>query len=124
MRRALVMMLVLPVLAACGEADKAAPKVSEAPKAAAPAPAAVVPADFETACRDVVERMFGQTGDAVTFKAAGEGRADVSWAAPVDGGVLSFECQADGDRVGLFRDGRAMSVDVQMAAPAAKQEAR
>jgi hypothetical protein len=68
--------------------------------------------------------MFGQEGDAVASKAAGERAAEVSWRAPVDGGVLKFECRADGDGVGLFRDGQSMSVDVQMAAPAAKQEAR
>ena len=124
MRRALIMMLALPILAACGEAEKAAPQAPAAPEAAAPEPVPTTATDLEGACRDVVERMFGQTGDVVTFKAAGEGRAEVSWPAPVDGGVLSFECRADGDQVGLFRDGRAMSVDVQMAAPAAKQEAR
>ena len=124
MRRTLVMMLVLPVLAACGEAEKAASQAPAAPEAATPAPVPTTATDLEAACRDVVNRMFGQTGDAVTFKAAGEGRAEVSWPAPVDGGVLSFECRADGDRVGLFRDGREMSVDVQMAAPAAEQEAR
>lgn len=68
--------------------------------------------------------MYGQEGDAVVFTATGERTAQVSWRAPVDGGRLEFECRAEADGAGLFRDGQRMSVDVQMAAPAAKQEAR
>jgi hypothetical protein len=60
----------------------------------------------------------------VVFTATGERTAQVSWRAPVDGGRLAFECRAEADGAGLFRDGQPMSVDVQMAAPAAKQEAR
>ncbi len=114
------------LLSACGQPAETveAPEASSVTPTATPAPVPTTATDLEGACRDVVERMFGQTGEAVTFKAAGEGRAEVSWPAPVDGGVLSFECRADGDRVGLFREGRSMSVDVQMTAPAAKQEAR
>ena len=124
MRRSPALMLVLPTLAACGEADKAAPRASEAP-AARPVPVrAAVPVDLEAGCREEVRRAFGQEGAAVIFRAVGEGRAEVSWPAPVDGGVLSFECRADGDRAGLFRDGQPMSVNVQLAAPAANQEAR
>ncbi|WP_453977788.1 hypothetical protein [Brevundimonas sp. Marseille-Q4549] len=125
MRRFPTLMLVLPVLAACGEADKAAPQAAEAPKAVAPvAPVAAASADLEASCRQEVETLFGQSGGVVSYRPAGDGKAVVSWPAPVDGGVMSFECRTDGDRVGLFRDGRKMSVDVQMAAPAAKQEAR
>lgn len=131
MRLVAALLLILPTLAACGDGEKAAPQATSAPKAsataeveAAPVSKAVAPADLQSACRDVVNRMFGQEGDAVTFKANGEQAAEVSWRAPVDGGVLKFECRADGDGVGLFRDGQPMSVDVQMAAPAAKQEAR
>ncbi|VXB47885.1 hypothetical protein [Brevundimonas sp. G8] len=131
MRLVAALLLILPTLAACGDGEKAAPQATSAPKAsataeveAAPVSKAVAPADLQSACRDVVNRMFGQGGDAVTFKANGEQAAEVSWRAPVDGGVLKFECRADGDGVGLFRDGQPMSVDVQMAAPAAKQEAR
>ena len=126
MRRLPILMLILPVLAACGEAEKAAPQATEAPAAvAAPvAPVAAAPADLEAACRQEVETLFGQSGGVVSYRLVDDGKAEVSWPAPVDGGVLSFEGRTDGDRVGLFRDGRKMSVDVQMAAPAAKQEAR
>ena len=109
--------------------QKAAPEASTAPATAAPAEVAPVataaaPANLEAACRDVVNRMYGQEGDAVAFTATGERTAQVSWRAPVDGGRLEFECRAQADGAGLFRDGQPMSVDVQMAAPAAKQEAR
>jgi hypothetical protein len=129
MRLAVALLLTLPILAACGEGEKAAPEASTAPATAAPAdvaPAttAAAPANLEAACRDVVNRMYGQEGDAVVFTATGERTAQVSWRAPVDGGRLEFECRAEADGAGLFRDGQRMSVDVQMAAPAAKQEAR
>ena len=129
MRLAVALLLTLPILAACGEGEKAAPEASTAPATAAPAdvaPAttAAAPANLEAACRDVVNRMYGQEGDAVAFTATGERTAQVSWRAPVDGGRLEFECRAQADGAGLFRDGQPMSVDVQMAAPAAKQEAR
>jgi hypothetical protein len=129
MRLAVALLLTLPILAACGEGEKAAPEASTAPATAAPADVARVataaaPANLEAACRDVVNRMYGQEGDAVVFTATGERTAQVSWRAPVDGGRLEFECRAEADGAGLFRDGQRMSVDVQMAAPAAKQEAR
>jgi len=129
MRLAVALLLTLPILAACGEGEKAAPEASTAPATATPAEVAPVataaaPANLEAACRDVVNRMYGQEGDAVVFTATGERTAQVSWRAPVDGGRLEFECRAEADGAGLFRDGQRMSVDVQMAAPAAKQEAR
>jgi hypothetical protein len=129
MRLAVALLLTLPILAACGEGEKAAPEASTAPATPAPAEVAPVataaaPANLEAACRDVVNRMYGQEGDAVVFTATGERTAQVSWRAPVDGGRLEFECRAQADGAGLFRDGQRMSVDVQMAAPAAKQEAR
>lgn len=129
MRLAFALLLTLPILAACGEGEKAAPEASTAPATAAPAEVAPVataaaPANLEAACRDVVNRMYGQESDAVAFTATGESTAQVSWRAPVDGGRLEFECRAEADGAGLFRDGQRMSVDVQMAAPAAKQEAR
>lgn len=129
MRLAVALLLTLPILAACGDGEKAAPEASTAPATAAPAevaPAttAAAPANLEAACRDVVNRMYGQEGDAVVFTVTGERTAQVSWRAPVDGGRLEFECRAEADGAGLFRDGQPMSVDVQMAAPAAKQEAR
>ena len=129
MRLAVALLLTLPILAACGEGEKAAPEASTAPATAAPAEVAPVataaaPANLEAACRDVVNRMYGQESDAVAFTATGERTAQVSWRAPVDGGRLEFECRAEADGAGLFRDGQPMSVDVQMAAPAAKQEAR
>lgn len=129
MRLAVALLLTLPILAACGEGEKAAPEASTAPATAAPAEVAPVataaaPANLEAACRDVVNRMYGQEGDAVVFTATGERTAQVSWRAPVDGGRLEFECRAEADGADLFRDGQRMSVDVQMAAPAAKQEAR
>jgi len=129
MRLAVALLLTLPILAACGEGEKAAPEASTAPATAAPAEVvpvatAAAPANLEAACRDVVNRMYGQEGDAVVFTATGERTAQVSWRAPVDGGRLEFECRAEADGAGLFRDGQPMSVDVQMAAPAAKQEAR
>ena len=129
MRLAVALLLTLPILAACGEGEKVAPEASTALATAAPAEVAPVataaaPANLEAACRDVVNRMYGQEGDAVVFTATGERTAQVSWRAPVDGGRLEFECRAEADGAGLFRDGQPMSVDVQMAAPAAKQEAR
>ena len=129
MRLAVALLLTLPILAACGEGENAAPEASTASAKAAPAEVAPVataaaPANLEAACRDVVNRMYGQEGDAVAFIATGERTAQVSWRAPVDGGRLEFECRAQADGAGLFRDGQPMSVDVQMAAPAAKQEAR
>lgn len=129
MRLAVALLLTLPILAACGEGEKAAPEASAAPATPAPAEVAPVataaaPANLEAACRDVVNRMYGQEGDAVAFTATGERTAQVSWRAPVDGGRLEFECRAEADGADLFRDGQRLSVDVQMAAPAAKQEAR
>lgn len=129
MRLAVALLLTLPILAACGEGERAAPEASTAPATAAtaevtPVATAAPPANLEAACRDVVNRMYGQEGDAVVFTATGERTAQVSWRAPVDGGRLEFECRAEADGAGLFRDGQRMSVDVQMAAPAAKQEAR
>ncbi|MBB5770736.1 hypothetical protein HNP47_000705 [Brevundimonas vesicularis] len=129
MRLAVALLLTLPILAACGEGEKAAPEAPTAPATPTPAEVASVataaaPANLEAACRDVVNRMYGQEGDAVAFTATGERTAQVSWRAPVDGGRLEFECRAEADGAGLFRDGQRMSVDVQMAAPAAKQEAR
>lgn len=129
MRLAVALLLTLPILAACGEGERAAPEASTAPATAAtaevtPVATAAPPANLEAACRDVVNRMYGQEGDAVVFIATGERTAQVSWRAPVDGGRLEFECRAEADGAGLFRDGQRMSVDVQMAAPAAKQEAR
>ena len=131
MRLAVALLLTLPILAACGEGGRVAPEAPSAPEAAsaeaapvAAQAASAAPANLEAACRDVVNRMYGQEGDAVAFTAAGERTAQVSWRAPVDGGRLEFECRAQADGAGLFRDGQPMSVDVQMAAPAAKQEAR
>lgn len=129
MRLAVALLLTLPILAACGEGEKVAPEASAAPATAAPVEVAPVataaaPANLEAACRDMVNRMYGQEGDPVVFTATGERTAQVSWRAPVDGGRLEFECRAEADGAGLFRDGQRMSVDVQMAAPAAKQEAR
>jgi len=129
MRLAVALLLTLPILAACGEGEKAAPEASTklataTPAEVAPVATAAAPANLEAACRDVVNRMYGQEGDAVVFTATGERTAQVSWRAPVDGGRLEFECRAEADGADLFRDGQRMSVDVQMAAPAAKQEAR
>ncbi len=131
MRLAVALLLTLPILAACDEGGRVAPEAPPAPEAAsaeaepvAPEAASAAPANLEAACRDVVNRMYGQEGDAVVFTATGERTAQVSWRAPVDGGRLEFECRAQADGAGLFRDGQRMSVDVQMAAPAAKQEAR
>ena len=131
MRLAVALLLTLPILAACDEGGRVAPEAPPAPEAAsaeaapvAAQAASAAPADLEAACRDVVNRMYGQEGDAVAFTATGERTAQVSWRAPVDGGRLEFECRAEADGAGLFRDGQPMSVDVQMAAPAAKQEAR
>nr|WP_295237804.1 hypothetical protein [uncultured Brevundimonas sp.] len=131
MRLAVALLLTLPILAACGEGGRVAPEAPSAPEAAsaeaapvAAQAASAAPANLEAACRDVVNRMYGQEGDAVAFTATGERTAQVSWRAPVDGGRLEFECRAQADGAGLFRDGQPMSVDVQMAAPAAEQEAR
>ncbi|KQP46430.1 hypothetical protein ASF31_04205 [Brevundimonas sp. Leaf280] len=131
MRLAVALLLMLPILAACDEGGRVAPEAPPAPEAAsaeaapvAAQAASAAPANLEAVCRDVVNRMYGQEGDSVAFTATGERTAQVSWRGPVDGGRLEFECRAQADGAGLFRDGQPMSVDVQMAAPAAKQEAR
>ena len=125
MKRAAPVLLCLIALAACGEqANTREPyvlpsEVGDAFIRGAAAPSA--PLEGEQACRQAVLTLYGQGDDAVTFDAAA---STVSWRAPVDGGRLEFECRAEADGAGLFRDGQRMSVDVQMAAPAAKQEAR
>lgn len=123
MRAAILLAGAALTLTACGQSETR--DVAEPTPAAAPAPVvAAAPVDLATACRDAVKRMFGQEGDAVTFTAAGEGRVEVSWRAPVDGGVLSFECRADGDSVSLSRESRRVSTSIQMTAPAVEKEAR
>lgn len=122
--RLLILCAVVLGLAACGEAEVPAPK-AEAPKAPAPAerpqlqsrPAAqpVSDADLERTCRDVVSRIYGQEGAAVNYRVTAPDRAEVSWRAPVDGGVLELECRAAQNRVGLFREGKAVSSGTQMA---------
>ena len=115
-------------LTACGQqAEKAAPPEKAAAPVAAIAPAAVAApvADLETACREAVSRLAGQTGDAVRFEKQAADKAVVSWPAPVDGGRLSMNCNAGAGRVELSSNGRQMAVGLS-AAPAtpAKQEAR
>ena len=130
MRLAVALLLTLPILAACGEGDKAAPEASTKPATATPAEVAPVataaaPANLEAACRDVVNRMYGQEGDAVAFTATGERTAQVSWRAPVDGGRLSFACSVQGSTVSLSRDGQTQTVTLPTStAGTVEKEAR
>ncbi|WP_298100375.1 hypothetical protein [Brevundimonas sp.] len=127
---ALFMILTLGACGAPAASGSAEGPVS-GPEAAASAPAEPMPgplvrpaAVLEQACLDRVTEQFGQTGTSVTYEAQGPARATVSWAAPVDGGVLSFECRMGEAGADLFRDGRSVTVNVPTAADAAKQEAR
>ena len=123
-------LIVLLALGACKAS--ASPEAVEgpvsAPEAATPAPAPgplVRPAaPLEQACRDRVSEQFGQAGASVRYEAQGAARATVSWAAPVDGGVLSFECRMDEAGADLFRNGQSVTVNVPTAADAVEQEAR
>ncbi len=71
----------------------------------------------ENACRQIVERQFGQSGDAVTFEGA-----NISWRAPVDGGRLRFACAVDGDQVSLTRDGQVQTFSLNETADETAQE--
>ena len=74
----------------------------------------------EAACRQIVERQFGQSGDAVTVEGA-----NISWRAPVDGGRLRFACAVDGDQVSLTRDGQVQTFSLnETADETAQEEAR
>ena len=131
--RLLPVLIVVLALGACKA--PAAPEAAEgpvsAPEAATSAPAAPAPgplvrpaAFLEQACRDRVSEQFGQSGASVRYEAQGTARATVSWAAPVDGGVMSFECRMGEAGADLFRDGQSMTVNVPTAADAVEQEAR
>ncbi len=73
----------------------------------------------EEACRQIVERHFGQSGDAVAFEGS-----NISWRAPVDGGRMRFVCAVNGDRVTLTRDGQVQTFSLnQTAANPAQEEA-
>ncbi|MDP1912544.1 hypothetical protein [Brevundimonas sp.] len=116
-------------LTACGqpaETTAPPPEKAAAPVVASPSAAVTAPvADLETACREAVSRLAGQTGETVRFEKQGSDKATVSWPAPVDGGRLSMNCNAGAGRVELSSNGRQMAVGLS-AAPAtpAKQEAR
>ena len=125
---ALILVLSLGACEAPAATDAA---VEPAPGAVASTPAAPPPglldrpeAFLEQACRSLVSDQFGQTGTAVRYEALGTDRATVSWAAPVDGGVLSFECRMGEDGADLLRDGQSVTVNVPPVARAAEQEAR
>ncbi len=132
MRAFSVLLLAVFALAACDERRSATDDAvnvdltpSPAPPAAPPPGPLIRPAAFlEQACRGRVSEQFGQTGSSVRYEAQGTDRATVSWAAPVDGGVLSFECRMGEAGADLFRDGQSMTVNVPTAADAAEQEAR
>ena len=126
-------LIVLLALGACNApaAPEAAEGPSSGPEATTSAPAAPTPgplirpaALLEQACRDRVSEQFGQAGASVRYEAQGTARATVSWAAPVDGGVLSFECRMGEAGADLLRDGQSVTVNVPTAADAAEQEAR
>ncbi len=129
MRAVSVLALTVFALSACGERPAAPAPGAAAPAApvvaSAPAAVAAPVADLETACRDAVSRLAGQTGDAVRFEKQAADKAAVSWPAPVDGGRLTMNCNAGAGRVELSSNGRQMAVGLS-AAPAtpAKQEAR
>ena len=130
MRAHLILSAGLAALAvtACNPpAEKAeAPAAAAAPEAPVATTPASAPRTLEDACRTAVNTMYGQEGGAVTFEPSGEGVATVTWRAPVDGGRLTFQCTADGDRVSLSHESRQVSVNLSnnAAAPAAQQEAR
>lgn len=71
----------------------------------------------EDACRQIVERQYGQVGPAVTFL-----NGEISWRAPVDGGRLSFACAVDGDQVSLTREGETQTYSLNTSAADAAQE--
>lgn len=109
-------------VAACtraSEVDEASPPPAAAP-AEAPAQATTPEApaiSTEDACRQIVERQYGQAGPAVTFL-----NGEISWRAPVDGGRLSFACAVDGDQVSLTREGETQTYSLNTSAADAAQE--
>ncbi len=126
-------LIVIVALGACkapavpgpAEGQVAGPEaVPSAPAAPTPGPLIRPAAFLEQACRDRVSEQFGQTGASVRYQAQGTARATVSWAAPVDGGLLSFECRMGEAGADLFRDGQSVTVNVPTAADAVEQEAR
>jgi len=98
-------------LAACGQTPATPPADSvEAPAAAIlpsvqPGPVLTI----EASCRQAVERLYGQSGAAVTFN---ETDFSVSWPAPVDGGKLNFACSVVGSQVTLSNDRQTQSVEL------------
>ncbi len=125
---ALIVLLALGACEAPAAPDAAAgvgpEATTSAPAVPTPGPLVRPAAFLEQACRDRVSEQFGQTGTSVRYEAQGTARATVSWAAPVDGGVLSFECRMGEAGADLFRDGQSVTVNVPTAADAAEQEAR
>ncbi|MBX3478756.1 MAG: hypothetical protein KF910_14215 [Brevundimonas sp.] len=111
-------------LSACGQREETSAPAALAPVAdAAPAPLVAAPASAEEACRRAVLIQYGQDGQAVAYDPA---TGQVSWAAPVDGGRLSFACAVRGAEVVLSRDDQTQTVTLptSAAAPAVAQEAR
>ena len=121
MTRFLIPVLVGLALTACGQAPADAPSdVAEAPAAVVapavePAPALTI----EASCRQAVERLYGQTGTAVTFD---ESDFSVSWPAPVDGGRLRFACSVVGSQIKLSNDRQSQTVDLALPSSASDSE--
>mgnify|MGYP003657085793 CR=1 FL=1 len=122
MTRFLIPILAGFALTACGQSPAVSTADAAAPSAAAPSPALPTPAmTVEDSCRQAVEILYGQSGDAVTFD---ESDFSISWPAPVDGGRLTFACSFVGSKVTLSNGGQTRTVDLSSPADTpAQQEA-
>ena len=123
MTRFLIPILAGFALTACGQSPAVSTADAAAPSTAAtlsPALPTVAPT-VEDSCRQAVEILYGQSGDAVTFD---ESDFSVSWPAPVDGGRLTFACSFVGSKVTLSNGGQTRTVDLSSPADTpAQQEA-
>lgn len=97
MRTISILILSGLVVAACGRKEEPAPAPAPAPETetAAAEPAAVDEAELRQVCQAALAAIHGQDAAAVTIDGVDGPVARGSWAAPVDGGKLSAECQLD-----------------------------
>ncbi len=111
MRRVLFPIFAGLAVSACGQGPVEVPSDAvEAPAAAvAPAVEQAPALTIEASCRQAVERLYGQTGTAVTFD---ESDFSLSWPAPVDGGRLRFACGVVGSQVTLSNERQSQTVDL------------
>lgn len=111
MNRFLILIVAGLAVSACGQSPANAPSEAVEAPAAVIAPA-VQPAPaltIEDSCRQAVERLYGQTGTAVTFD---QSDFSVSWPAPVDGGRLRFACNLVGSQITLANERQSQTVDL------------